>query len=143
MKNKIISISLILILIGVVFIGVGIFSGAKRQISVGTNGIKIVEDKETKIEELNIGNIENIELNLRYANLQIEEAEAFGIEILHYENDKILWNLEDGKLKVSQEENSIITSFNFGIFNYRKSSYVKIYMPKNAELNKVNLTVNS
>ncbi len=97
-------------------------------------GVEKIEENISKSENVSILNIDEIELDLKHASVNIELTESQELKIIQYidknVNDKKIFNLiiTDNKIRVEQEENRVNFAF-FGFGNMNKIAY-DIYLPK-------------
>lgn len=140
MKNKKIVwlISILLIVFGLILTTIGFVTNTKRGLYFNGSGIHILGKDAYEEKNMNLEQINEIDINTSYFNILFEKSNYYGIEIISYDGDnKINWDVQDGKLTINEtsENNFRIFSFDFGFLDNNKSSYIKIYLPKDIKLN--------
>lgn len=132
-NNKAILFSLLALLMA------ALFFGCSRKIIVSGVGNKLLrkEDaKNFKLEKSLIQPIDAIEINTRIADIEIVQADDYYIEInyLYWESEPE-YLLEGGKLTFDDDK-SIPNSYSI---NFNPHNIVRLYLPKDALLDRVSL----
>lgn len=116
-----------------------LFCGCSRKVimsGVGSRLLKKEDAKNFKLEKSLIQPINTIEINTRIADIEIIQADDYYIEI-----DYLYWDsepeylLEGGKLTFDDDK-SIPNSYSI---NFNPHNIVKLYLPKDASLDRVSL----
>lgn len=135
-------------LAGVVLMVIGFASGgARRGMYVDLNGIHISDEgSQMNISESNLDKFTSIDIYADLSNIEFIASDKYGFEINYSTRyGKPTWSLNDGTLKISDGFKSLrsINFFNldFGIFGYNAENYIKVYLPNNATLENVTLTL--
>ena len=102
--------------------------------------ISIVNYDETKITEMDLGYVSDINVEANHSNVEFVSADTYGVDILAY-GDDLSWELVNGTLFVRQSDPSKITFFDFSFT--KKDSHIKVYLPADAELGKVSVSADS
>lgn len=132
---------IVCVVVGLILAVLGLSLGASREVSFGKSGPHVVDNAEAqKIAELDLDKIENIDVQASYADIEFVESDQYGIEIVYYEQEPS-WHLDDGTLTVSFNEDNTVHLFNFSLQD--KTSSVKIYLPRQADLGAVSLQTDS
>lgn len=144
MKSKtILKASLIAIVIGCVFTGVGYaingeisFDKTNKKEHTRTKNIKMVnESKELEA-------FENIDMQVEINNVEIIPSDKYKIELRYNEDyGKINYKIEKNTLTINQENRKRNFGYDLG-FNENNKFYMKIYVPKNVEFDKVDIVSN-
>lgn len=139
-------IAVISIVLGLILAVSGITLGAGSSVYVNNKGVHVIKNSKenTKLmSESDLSKITSIDINARSADVMFIESDRYGIEIRYNEIEPV-WNLSDGKLKISFDEND---SFSFYLLNLNwdsfENNYVKVYMPHSEELDKISVTTSS
>lgn len=140
-------ISVIAIAIGLILATIGLILGANRHIYADTSGLHVVDSKgPIEIKDLKLNKFTDIDIESDVFDIEFIESNDYGIEIKYYENiEKPTYSLEDGTLKISTAAKNISNfrffnlDFNFDIINDQS---IKIYLPKNTNLNNISIKSN-
>lgn len=144
MKSKtILKASIIAIIIGCVFTGVGYtinggvsFEQINKKEHTRTKNIKMVnESKELET-------FKNIDMQVEINNIEIIPSDKYKIE-LRYGQDygKIDYKIEKNTLIITQENRK--RNFGYDLdFNENNKFYIKIYIPQNTEFDKIDIVSN-
>lgn len=127
----------IIIVLGILLAVVGITTGTNRGVYFDNTGVHII-GKEEKEEFFTMEELKEISINVQDFNILFEESEEYGIGIKSYEDsNEIEKNVEDRILKIKEKEKARfrIFSFDFSFLEEDKTPYIKIYLPKEALLN--------
>lgn len=134
----------IIIAVGFILTLLGLFTGTKNGIYFDSKGLHVINDTISEDKELNLGEIQNIDINLSHMKIIFEESDTFGIIIRRYDDDnEILWNVNNGTLKVTEKSEIKLRLFSLDLrfLNQETRSYVKIYLPKDTKLNNVSINI--
>lgn len=133
----------ILIIVGTLFATIGLFMGEGNGFYYNNTGIHIIKHDIHEEKQLELEEIKNIDMNVEDLNIIFEQADTYGIEIKKFiDDEQIDWELKDGVLKVKKELKSKfrIFSFDLGVLNQSNIPYIKVYLPKEAQLEKILLS---
>jgi DUF4097 and DUF4098 domain-containing protein YvlB len=135
MKNiwKLIAIA---IATGLVLSIIGISMGASRTLYLSNTGIHIAGGGESRITELDLGYFNSIFIDASFSDVEFVAADKYGVDIRGYDMEWH-WTLEGEILTISHERRSRIQILNFGLSSNSNRSYVKVYLPRDAELENV------
>ncbi|MCL2671609.1 MAG: DUF4097 domain-containing protein [Clostridiales bacterium] len=128
---------IILIAVGLVLSLAAVWMGASRWVYWDKRGPQIAQ--ETRITELALDAFQSIDIDAEFADIEFIEADAYGIDIRYFDSD-VTWSAEDGNLKINfraQKRYHINLSFS------NTNSYIKVYLPANAQLGKVSVQADS
>jgi hypothetical protein len=149
MSNKKIWATIIsALLIGVIFMGIGLTLGAKKHIYFDFNGLHIIDTNSNNkeyVKETNLEKFSNVELDITSENVEFITADSYGIEIIKDNNIEFFWENKNDTLTVKQKNNRFFNIFNINIdfWHFGKGDVIRIYLPKDAIMDNVNLTVSS
>lgn len=139
-------VTTILIILGFILTIVGLFSNTKRGIYFNKTGMHIISGEMHEEKNLDLGVLEEIHINTSYIDVIFEESSFYGIEIKLSDGDNpIDWHLQDGKLEVTEknETNIKLFSFDFSFLDKNTVPYIKLYLPKDAYLNILSIKTNN
>ena len=146
--NKVLKTSLGMILIGVILVAIGFFSGGRvSSILLTKEGVKIYDTDKSKnivkksfdLDKFNKINISSY-LDLNY--IQIVKGGGYKLELQYDEKNKINYSVKDGILKInntSEEEKAI----QFGIFYNNPEQGIKLYIPEDCNLDELKIYTSS
>lgn len=147
MKKNIWKIVLLLIIVGCILMLLGFLIGAKHGIYMDKTGLHIVNDIEYRVTKMDLEDFTNIDIDIRYADIEFIKSDTYGIDICYYDGDDTIdWSLENGALKVGYTKQSEMRFLNLDFtFLSRglKKSYVKIYVPSEIELSNMIIKTNN
>jgi len=129
--------------VSVVFICLGI---ALSAVGLAMGGYEAVQDyfledsNFTVTENLDLGDVRDLDLRSGSYDLRIERGETFGVRIENTRRSKIEYTLENGKLKVFS---SVKWSFFLSVSWFAPAPTVTVYVPDGAELQTVYLHTTS
>ncbi|HAX72515.1 MAG TPA: hypothetical protein DCY20_03195 [Firmicutes bacterium] len=138
MNKKLIIISIVLMLVGVILAAIGFFAGGATSISLAGHGLTLDYGAPITINET-MDDFQSIDLDLDYmSEVQLIESDHFGIEATYYNsNGTISYRVENGMLKVTQDKINHFIGFNF----FQPSSTFTIHIPSGTSLD--NITLNT
>jgi len=137
--RKIIALLLILS-IGSMLTGCGMHYGFNLNFHNSTNVLKKEEAIEFTVEKAAVDPITSIDIDTRNAAIELIEAEDYFVEINYlYWEDEPSYSIEDGKLSF---DDSDALPDNYSI-NFPLHNIIKIYMPKAALLNSLDIESSS
>lgn len=144
-KKKLSIIITILIIVGSILILVGLGMGTRKGVYFSETGMHIIgEEMQEKKQEV-LEPIKAIEINVEELNIVFEEADSYTVETGIYEEEsQVDWKIENNVLKINEKQKS---KFRFFSFDFRslyggQAPYLKIYLPKDAQLDQVSITIN-
>lgn len=148
MKNKktIWYVVLTLIIVGLILMSIGFSVGARRGVYVDGRGIHVIDDNTYGVEKFNLEEINNIELDVKYIDVEVYQSDHYTLEIAKNSSESdIKWNLNNGKLEISEASTTKLKVFNinFGFIDGIKKTYIKIGIPEDKTLENINLKTNS
>lgn len=136
----------IFIPIGILFIIVGIFTGAKRNVNIGTNGKILIDQEQTfDYENDDITDVNNIKIDIHNAKILINQSnnDKFMVKVKLYSVSEDPVNIQNGTLEIIEDEGS---KFGIHFFNWDfrslfdgESNEVIIEVPRGISLDDVNL----
>ena len=141
--KKVWIVAAILIAVGFVLATFGVLAGAKNGVYFDREGIHILEREKNRITESDLGAFTNIEINADYSKVEIIEGNNYEIDILG--NDNVTWKIENGTLQIDCTDKGRITFFNLNFADLFKDNreYVKVYVPREAAINRVDVKVDA
>ena len=126
---------------GLVLVILGISLGASLNgFYLNSAGVHIIQYDETKITETALGNVTDIDVDVRFSDVEFVIADTYGFDILAY-GDDWTWELENGILRIRQASRATL-SFFISSFNI-KESRVKVFLPRDAQLGTVSVKTDS
>lgn len=134
------SIAGIIAIVGLIFIIVGLSVGAKRGLTWGRNGLEVINSEANKIEDFQLTTYENIEMNIDLGDIEFVESDTFGIEIEYYGSEFMPeYEVNNGTLYINDKGSysTFNSFFNIDLTFESRNNKIKIYMPKNYDLNNV------
>ena len=135
-------IVIICIAAGLLLCTLGIFLGASLSgLHLDETGIHLAGAYETIIAEHDLEPFKDIIVDVRYGDVEFIAADKFGIDIIGSNKKSWAWELNNGTLKITQEDNGT-TFFVFG-FGLIGKTLVKIYIPASADLGAVSIHAGS
>ena len=137
---KLIIISLV---VGLIIAAVGFSTGASQTLYWDNKGIHLPDDTESRITEPDLGYFSSIDINTKFCDVEFVTSDKYGVDACGYgiEWD---WSLDNNTLKVATDKRMTVNFFNINIsFSKLPGNYVKIYIPKDAELGTVIVDVDS
>lgn len=125
---------------GLVFSGLSFAMGASRHFYMDSSGVHVAE-KERVRDTQTLSPYQNVELNLRYASLSIEEGDEFTFS---YEWDRQdgapTCEVRDGTLYVEEPKSgSRVTFMNIDLSFEYQSNHVTLTVPRGQELQNVSI----
>ena len=148
MKNKKWIILSILMMIGIILSSLGFFMGAHMGVYFNSDGVHLVSREKNLIAVDDLDDFQSIQINVKYANIQLEASDHYGLEILSHldskteggtTNQRFTWKLENQALIISENTSASKFNFSFGFF-VDASCYIKVYFPKDANLTTAAIT---
>jgi len=132
-----------LIAAGLIFSLSGVLMGASRWIYWDKSGPQVVASSEEKrITELDLAQIENIDIDANFSDVEFIKSDKYGIDIRYYDAD-VSWSLSDGNLKINFDVQTRNRYFGINLsFNY-PSNYIKVYLPADVALGAVSIKADS
>lgn len=141
-------LAVISIVLGLAMSALGVALGGGNAVYVNGSGIHVLKNnsknaRAQKITELDLDRFKSIDIEARYSDVEFIESDKYGMEIVYYDIEPS-WSLSNGNLnmKVDVEKDN---SYSFYLFNWdwnwnsANKNHIKVYMPKSAELEKVNI----
>jgi len=135
---------IIMIVAGLILSLLGMFLGASRWVYWDKHGSHIVDRSEEKrITRFDLEQIDNIDINAKFADVEFITSDQYGIDIRYYDED-VSWTLDDGNLKIAfsiQAGNRYFHDRYFDInlsFDYPQN-YIKVYLPADVRLGAVSV----
>lgn len=146
--NRILKIMLVLssliAIFGIVFIVIGAVTGAKLGIRVRGTGIEIASNEKINDSSLKLEEFTNINVDLGYSDVIIEEGNDFGIDMDYYESKYVPeFNLENGTLYVTDnsDDEGAYNFINLDLSLGFEKNVITIYVPKGALIKTVDVTI--
>ncbi len=132
---------MVIVVIGLILMAVGLGLGASTQFYIDNSGIHTSAMFNETIKKENTDEFDQIEISVAAANVEIIPSSEYGFEILNHSKHKINYELKDGKLTMVQKINKSF-NLNFG-FNVVEKEEIRIYVPKETLLKKLNISTAS
>ena len=131
---------IIFIVTGLILSTIGLVTGASRTLYWNRTGVIISSGEISHITSWDIGPIEDIYIDAGFSDVEFVISNHFGVE-LYSENAQWEWRTSD-VLEITQKRNTVTQILSFD-FTPVQRSYVKVYLPENAELGVVDVKTNS
>ena len=132
----IISVSLIG---GLVLMLTGYMLGAKTSAYADFTGLHIANCDIQTVSEYNLQPFQDIRIDGTAIDIEVIPSDFYGVDIVNHSSAKVDWQIDDGKLLISQKSISLsrwfIIESAFFDTGVTTESYVKVYLPKAAALN--------
>ncbi|MDR2712070.1 MAG: DUF4097 domain-containing protein [Clostridiales bacterium] len=129
-------IAIIVTALGLILITIAVFTGASRLVYWDTNGPHVINsdyENEKRITELDLEPFENIEIRADFLDVETITSDRYGIDVCYFEGD-LTWSLNKGNLIIDFKPKKNIHFFNFSFGSVELQNYIKVYLPKDAEL---------
>lgn len=146
MKNStkvILLVSICFLIIGSMLSVIGIvILGGSPAFSLTGKGLDIERSgKEYKLDKTKLGKISSIDMDVDFADVTFIESDDFYIEYDYLGENKPFYEVNNGKLVFKDNKEHVKFNLNFG-FTLPGNNHdygVKIYLPANAQLDKVDI----
>ncbi|MDD3218016.1 MAG: DUF4097 family beta strand repeat-containing protein [Lachnospiraceae bacterium] len=155
MKNKKTKILLIAALcciaVGACFTLIGMLMGGKPGFYADLKGVHDAEsyrsDTVHTLEKMKIEDFDDVEISIDYADVEIIPSDDYYLEYQIQSSNEIEYSVKDNKLTVGEKEGrGKFFFFNFTFFGFSTDTVedaVKVYVPKEEQLENVNLKTES
>lgn len=151
-KNKFVSVSFIVLAIGILFIGIGVCLGGRVYgFALGSSGLIVNSNlpagtgTANYIEEnMELEPFESLEINTDSLEVHVQESDFYGIEYCVLGNRKLEMKLVENKLVIEQKKPTDATFiFSFGSINFNPISsdyeYLILYVPKGTQFESIEI----
>lgn len=136
---------LILLLAGVIIMTMGILLGGRPGFSFGFEkdggGFSLMSHDDQKygtiLEKTKINSVQNIAIDVSSLDVYIEESDDFYIEY-NTRGEDIEYSDSNGLLSI-KGTNKYSTKFSLLNFDIQETSYIRIYLPKDMEMQKIEI----
>jgi len=141
MKKSLWLAILLVATIGIVLMISGFMFGAETNLYIDRGGLHMGSSDLEHIVENNIGEINEIEIDMSSGNIEILPAGDYSFEIYRRDNSSISYSFSGGKLYVKQNLTLSWRLFDFGLGH--KTEKVIVYLPESALLRSADLKISS
>lgn len=146
-KKHIAKIVVTLIIVGIVFILLGISMGAKYGMYVDLTGIHLISGVKCQVDAPNLDPFSNIAIDIQDIAIEFIKSDNYGIDFCYYDDEPLIhWSLENGTLTVKNTDPANM-KFLFSDFSFLnrgfKQSYIKIYFPSEITLANISIKTNN
>ncbi len=144
---RLIIIAILLIVVGLSFVGIGVYKGGKTYIAFDDlfqSRSRTYEQEVSQPLDGDIEPFENLEIDIEAATIRVIEGDSYSIQLPELNRGKVSYEVKNNKLIVTQEKYKKVV-FGFWGINIpgtpmdRNSGKVTIYVPKHAKLKTLNL----
>jgi len=127
---------------GIILSIIGIVAGASGGVFIANGKLNVSKKNAFHYESEYVKDIKNIEISVSNSAVEIipSDNSQFKVEISLtqvYKDPEI--EVENGRIYVNEKDGHSWFTFNLFDFNHEENNYVKIYVPKGATLNNVDL----
>lgn len=130
--------------LGLVFLSIGYFSGAKYAVSAGRNGVHILDTTPHVLTNLTLDSFESIDVNAGQANVEFIQSDHYGVNIRYYdEKNPPVYSIDSGSLKIADTQESQSSWFHFDLFPFQNEDTIQIYLPKSIPLKNIKVQSSS
>ena len=144
-EKKVIKLALSFKAAGTVLFVVGCLFGGNKPIWISSHGVNIESDKYIVDERKEVDSFNNMNINVDYADIEIEKGEKLEIESIYDKSfEEISYDVSEGTLNIngkSKRKNFFNISF-FGN-NENKNSTIKIFIPDNSTISNIKLKLDN
>jgi DUF4097 and DUF4098 domain-containing protein YvlB len=139
---------IILIVAGLILSLLGVALGANRWIYWDKRGSHIVDKSEEKrITKLDLEQIDNIDIDSKFSDVEFITSDKYGIDICYYDED-VSWSLDNGNLKIRFSVQASYRNFSNRFFDINLSfdyprNYIKVYLPADVRFGTVSVQADS
>jgi len=139
---------IILIAAGLILSLLGIAMGASRWVYWNRSGSHIVGSEEEKsITEHGLEPIRNIDISADFTDVEFIRSDQYGFDIRYYAAD-VSWSLDNGNLQIKLSTQKTTRNdgrrfFDINLSFTYPSRNIKVYLPADAELGNVSVTIDS
>lgn len=151
--NKLIIVSLLLILIGIGFTSAGFFLGGRIYgFGLNRDGLHVYTpgDNETTYTEETVAleAFNSIETDIEFLELKIAPQDNYSLSYKVNSQSDLSYEIEDGTLKISEQyRNTDNNMFDFHWFffgstnsSHQEKEYLEIYVPQNTRLHEISVS---
>lgn len=140
--KKLITISCIMICVGIIICFIGVCNGGATNISLDLKNGKVVkESKERYKEKVTLDAFNSIQINCN-SNIEILKSDKYKLDFdVPKESGEVNYSVKDNKLIISQSVKNKVNinfDFNFDQDNLNES-YIKIYVPTDIKIKNMEL----
>lgn len=128
-----------LLIFGMIFVLAGLSLGGETSIYWDKSGVQSPrggEDRPARISELNTEAFVNISIAMVNHDVEFIVSDSYGFEIVSRNNSQITWHLQNGSLAIKEKFRRGFFDLDFS-FLRKGDSYLKVYIPADAYLEKV------
>ena len=132
----------VLLVLGILFMLVGVSMGAKMGIYWDADGIHVGGDGDTEqvvINELNLEPFDDIDLKMISYDIEFIASDSYGFELVNNNNTDITWSLQNGKLAIAEKTRGRWWGLDLSFFRgaFKNTSSLKVYLPAGTSLENV------
>ena len=130
--------------LGLIFLCIGFFSGAKYAVSAGRSGVHILDTTPHVLTNLTLDSFESIDVNAGQANVEFIQSDHYGVNMRYYDDkNPPAYSIDNSTLKIEDAQKSQSTWFHFDLYPFQNEDTIQIYLPKSTPLKNVKVQSDS
>lgn len=131
-----------MIVLGILLVAIGFFSGAKLSIIKTENGLKAVGAEDRKHEEWVLKEFNSLEVDLADADIEVIPSNQYKLEIDRMEGSEITQQVKNNTLIIKDKNSFPSITFSMNFSGAIQQTKIKVYLPNDVDFENVNITSN-